>query len=325
MAYHDSQYLQLVDHILKHGVYKEDRTGTGTYSVFGYTMRFDLRDGTVPLLTSKKMFTKGVIHEILWYLQGADNARYLQDNGVTIWDEWADTDGYLGPIYGKQWRSWTSHQLGEYETTPSGRTAYLVDTIHIDQIANLMDKLRNTPDDRRMIVSAWNVADLADMRLPPCHYAFQCYTRVMTRFERVRYASHQYAVYDLTTVPEDKIDDILDAAGVPTRELSLLLNQRSCDTALGVPFNIVQYSILMRMLAEVVNMAPGDFIWNGGDVHIYKNHVDGLKEQLTRPVTHQSPTLGFARHITSIDDFRYDDFVISGYNSHPKIAFQVAV
>ena len=325
MAMHDKQYLDLVQHVMDNGVYKGDRTGTGTYSVFGYTMRFDLRDGTIPMLTSKKMHTKSIIHEILWYLQGADNAKYLQDNGITIWDEWTDADGYLGPIYGKQWRLWTSNKLCEYETTPDGRTTYLVDTIHIDQIASLVDKLRNSPDDRRMIVSAWNVADLGEMRLPPCHYVFQCRTRPLSQRERVLYASRQYSVYDLTNVPSTEIDVILDNAGVPTRELSLMLNQRSCDVGLGVPFNIVQYSILLRMLAEVVNMAPGEFIWNGGDVHIYANHVEGLKEQLARPLLYQSPTLTFARPVESIDDFQYSDFVIQGYESHPKIPLPVAV
>lgn len=325
MATHDSQYLQLVDHVLKRGVYKGDRTGTGTYSVFGYTMRFDLRDGTIPMLTSKKMHTKSIIHEILWYLQGADNAQYLWDNGVTIWDEWADADGYLGPIYGKQWRSWDRIVLSEYETSPDGRTTYHAAHDPIDQIASLVHKLTNAPDDRRMIVSAWNVADLADMRLPPCHYTFQCYTRPLSQHERVLYASRQYSVYDLFNVPADSIDAILDEAGVPTRELSLMLNQRSCDVGLGVPFNIVQYSILLRMLAEVSNMAPGDFIWNGGDVHIYANHVDGLKEQLARPLSYQSPTLTFARQVESIDNFQYGDFVIQGYESHPKIALPVAV
>jgi thymidylate synthase len=325
MAFHDSQYLDLVSRVLKDGVYKGDRTGTGTYSVFGYTMRFDLRDGTIPMLTSKKMHTKSIIHEILWYLQGADNARYLQDNEVTIWNEWADADGYLGPIYGKQWRSWDRVVPSEYETSPDGRMTYHITHDPIDQIANLVTKLRTNPDDRRMIVSAWNVADLGDMRLPPCHYVFQCYTRPLSQRERVLYASQQYSVYDLFGAPPDKIDALMDDAGVPRRELSLMLNQRSCDVGLGVPFNIVQYSILLRMLAEVTNMAPGEFIWNGGDIHIYTNHVAGLSEQLDRPLTYPSPTFNFSRVVESIDDFRYDDFVISGYESHARVVLPVAV
>jgi thymidylate synthase len=195
----------------------------------------------------------------------------------------------------------------------------------IDQIANLVTKLRTNPDDRRMIVSAWNVADLGDMRLPPCHYVFQCYTRPLSQRERVLYASQQYSVYDLFGAPPDKIDALMDDAGVPRRELSLMLNQRSCDVGLGVPFNIVQYSILLRMLAEVTNMAPGEFIWNGGDIHIYTNHVAGLSEQLDRPLTYPSPTFNFSRVVESIDDFRYDDFVISGYESHARVVLPVAV
>ena len=574
MAMHDSQYLQLVDHVLKRGVYKGDRTGTGTYSVFGYTMRFDLRDGTIPMLTSKKMHTKSIIHEILWYLEGNTSSDDLMRKGVSIWQEWADERGELHKVYGHQWRNWASNPhavvfvdpvdvvdsptpaprlpmvpvdhstgddfvgtlhatsecgdvvvvrraarapdgewlydiqfvdtgymrrdvrkgvirrghiidrylprvygvgyLGDYDDTdpnlkqlqrhwykilercydPSvteyydygargvfvhsdwhcfatfqhdvkhipnwnnkrqntrlydldkdyyGGACYSKHTcvwllrkhntlyrknprpfrvvtpdggehirlsvedvcneyglskslvygvlngtrrhhkqfkfefidpppgtlaryqLPIDQIASLVHKLTNAPDDRRMIVSAWNVADLADMRLPPCHYTFQCYTRPLSQHERVLYASRQYSVYDLFNVPADSIDAILDEAGVPTRELSLMLNQRSCDVGLGVPFNIVQYSILLRMLAEVSNMAPGDFIWNGGDVHIYANHVDGLKEQLARPLSYQSPTLTFARQVESIDNFQYGDFVIQGYESHPKIALPVAV
>lgn len=323
MPFHDPQYLTLVEHVLQHGVYKPDRTGTGTYSVFDYNMRFDLRDGTIPLLTSKKMIINSILYEILWYLRGGNNTAYLNQHGVKIWDAWADPDGNLGPVYGHSWRRWPQYTIDKADGSVYG--LYHVNFGEIDQIARLVHDLNTNPDSRRLIVSAWNVSELENMRLPPCHYLFQCYTRPLDRRERVLYASQQYSVYDLTNVPGDKVDEILDTAGVPKRELSLKLNQRSCDVALGVPFNIVQYSILLRMLAEVTNMAPGDFIWSGGDVHIYANHIDGLKEQLERPPLHHSPKLSFARSVNDIDLFDYDDFVITGYNSHPRILFPVAV
>ncbi len=331
-VYHDEQYLKLVEYVMKNGVRKPNRTGVDTVSVFGYQMRFDLRDGTIPMLTSKKMHTRSIIHEILWYLQGADNIKYLADNKVTIWDEWADENGYLGPVYGKQWREWPG-KVKYSATPPAAGTPYYKILDHyvyqdaIDQIAELITRLKNNPNDRRMIVSAWNVADLPDMALPPCHYTFQCYTRPMSTKERITWASKSHYVYDLFGVPEDKIDEILDGADVPKYELSLMLNQRSCDIGLGVPFNIVQYSILLRMIAEVVNMAPGEFVWNGGDAHIYVNHFEGLHEQLGNAQTglHESPTFRFAREITSIDDFKYEDFVIDGYESWPSIKMEVAV
>lgn len=322
-VFHDEQYLKLVRHVLDRGVYKPDRTNTGTYSVFGYQMRFDLRDGTIPMLTSKKMHTRSIIHEILWYLQGADNIKYLKDNNVTIWDEWADENGYLGPVYGKQWREWPTYEINEFDCPTDG--LYEVTFGAIDQIAELVNKLRNNPNDRRMIVSAWNVGQIEDMHLPPCHYTFQCYARPMSTLERTRHVSQTYHVQDLTSVPEERMSEILDDHNVPKYELSMILNQRSCDVGLGVPFNIVQYSILLRMLAEVANMAPGEFIWNGGDVHIYSNHVEGLTEQLARPLSYFSPTFSFARSIDDIDSFKYDDFVISNYQSHPTIKLPVAV
>ena len=325
-VYHDEQYLKLVDYVMKNGVRKPNRTGVDTVSVFGYQMRFDLRDGTIPMLTSKKMHTRSIIHEILWYLQGADNIKYLTDNKVTIWDEWADKDGYLGPVYGKQWREWPTYEIEEWDN-PADEPLYYVRTSHIDQIAELINRLKTNPNDRRMIVSAWNVADLPDMALPPCHYTFQCYTRPMSTKERITWASRTHYVYDLFGVPEDKIDDILDSADVPKYELSLMLNQRSCDVGLGVPFNIVQYSILLRMIAEVVNMAPGEFVWNGGDAHIYVNHFDGLNEQLgnAQAGLYESPVFRFAREISDIDDFKYEDFIIDGYKSWPTIKMEVAV
>lgn len=277
--YHDNEYLNVMDYILEKGTWKQNRTGTRTQSVFGVQMRFDLRDGTIPLLTTKQIHIKSVIHELLWYLMGDTNIKYLQDNGVRIWNEWADENGNLGPVYGVQWRKWNTHR--SHWTSSSEN-----EPIYIDQIALLVDKLRNNPDDRRMIVSAWNVADIDDMALPPCHYAFQCY--------------------------------------VADGKISMILNQRSCDLFLGVPFNIVQYSILLRMLCEVTGLSPGEFIWNGGDVHIYENHIEQCNEQLSR-TSYPSPTLRFARSIDNIDDFRFEDFIIEDYQSHPKITASVAV
>jgi thymidylate synthase len=268
--WHDFQYFNIVKHALT-GVEKPDRTGTGTRSVFAHEERFALTDGTIPLLTTKKMHTRSIIYELLWYLRGDTNIKYLNDNGVTIWDEWATESGELGPVYGEQWRAW--HTPGQ-------------DTVNIDQIANVIDLLRTTPDSRRMLVSAWNVGELASMALPPCHYSFQFWT----------------------------------ADG----KLSMIMNQRSCDVGLGVPYNIVQYSILLRMIAQVTGFVPGEFIWRGGDVHIYKNHVEQLVEQLERD-PHPSPVLKLNPNVKEIDDFKYSDFEIVGYKSHPKIKMEVSV
>lgn len=297
--YHDQPYFDLVKFIRKNGYWKQNRTGTETQSVFGYTMRFDLRDGTIPLLTSKKMFTRGCIIELFWYLSGSDNIRYLQENNVHIWDEWADENGDLNKVYGFQWRHWKKYHIEhgtEFITREGNEQKIGADVVieDIDQIANLIDKLKNNPDDRRMIVTAWNVADIEGMGLPPCHYVFQCYTREV------------------------------EVNGEKKRELSMILNQRSCDVGLGVPFNIVQYSMLLRMLAHVTNMTPGDFIWNGGDTHIYADHLVPLEGQLQNEI-HPSPTLKFAREITDINDFKLEDFIIEGYNPGPVIKMNVAV
>jgi len=277
--YHDIKYLNLLEDILQNGTNKTDRTGTGTRSVFARQMRFDLSDGTIPLLTTKKIHLKSIIHEILWYLQGTGNIKYLQDNGIRIWNEWADSNGDLGNIYGVQWRKWK-----QYVNIPDSPEHYQIK--EIDQIANVIHTLRTNPDDRRMIVNSWNVGELTDMKLPPCHYVFQFY--------------------------------------VNDEKLSCILNQRSADGFLGVPFNIVQYSILTRMVAQVTNLQPGEFIWNGGDVHIYNNHFEQVKEQLIR-VPYPSPTLRLNKSIKEIDDFGFDDFIIENYNSYPTIKAQVAV
>jgi thymidylate synthase len=261
-------YLDLMQHVLDHGVHKSDRTGTGTLSIFGAQLRFDLSDG-FPLLTTKKLHLKSIVHELLWFLRGDSNTRYLKDHGVSIWDEWADANGDLGPVYGVQWRSWPA---------PDGR--------HIDQIANVLAELRSNPDSRRMIVSAWNVADLDRMALMPCHAFFQFY--------------------------------------VANRTLSCQLYQRSADIFLGVPFNIASYALLTHMVAQQCDLAASDFIWTGGDCHLYNNHLEQVQQQLARE-PYPLPRLVIARRPESIFDYRYEDFAIEEYRHHPAIKAPVAV
>ena len=261
-------YLDLLDHVLTHGVRKEDRTGTGTLSVFGHQMRFPLADG-FPLLTTKKLHTRSIIHELLWFLKGDTNIGYLRDNGVTIWDEWADAEGNLGPVYGAQWRSWP---------TPDGQ--------HIDQISRVVEDIRRSPDSRRLIVSAWNVGELPHMALPPCHALFQFY------------------------VAEDR--------------LSCQLYQRSADIFLGVPFNIASYALLTHMVAQQTDLEPGEFIWTGGDCHLYLNHLDQARLQLSR-TPRALPRLKLARRPESIFDYRFEDFVIKDYDPWPGIKAPIAV
>lgn len=280
---HDEVYLKLVQEVFKEGVLKGDRTGTGTISTFGSQMKFDLSGGSIPLLTTKKMFTRGIIEEILWYLQGNTNIGYLTDNNVHIWDEWADSNGDLGPVYGKQWRNWSRYiPMGREDE--GGSTFYRKEGI--DQIARVIDNLKNNPDDRRMIVCSWNVGELQDMALPPCHAFFQFWA----------------------------------AEG----KLRCKLTQRSCDVGLGVPFNIVQYSILTHMIAQVCGLEAEQFIWSGGDVHIYTNHVEQLQEQLTR-TPFFSPTLKLNSAVDNIDDFRFNDFEICDYQHQPLIKMDVAI
>ena len=262
------QYLELMRHVREHGFEKGDRTGTGTLSVFGYQMRFPLADG-FPLVTTKKLHLRSIIHELLWFLSGDSNVRYLNDNGVSIWDEWADEDGELGPVYGVQWRSWP---------TPDGR--------RIDQVADVMRQIREQPDSRRIILSAWNVAEIDDMALPPCHCLFQFY--------------------------------------VADGRLSCQLYQRSCDVFLGVPFNIASYALLTHMLAQQADLGVGDFVWTGGDCHLYLNHLEQADRQLQREPL-PLPRLAIRRRPASIFDYRFDDFEIAGYESHPHIAAKVAV
>jgi thymidylate synthase len=268
------QYLDLLQHILKNGTQKSDRTGTGTISTFGYQMRFNLQEG-FPLITTKKLHVRSIIHELLWFLKGETNTSYLKENGVSIWDEWADERGELGPVYGKQWRSWEG---------AGGKT--------VDQISELIQQLNRNPDSRRLIVSAWNVAELSDMALMPCHALFQFYTR-----------------------PSDEDGK---------RTLSCQLYQRSADVFLGVPFNIASYALLTMMVAQVCDMIPGEFIHTFGDVHIYSNHIDQVQLQLTRKPL-PLPQMRITPSINNIFDFTYDDFKLENYQFHPAIKAPVAV
>ena len=264
----EHQYEDFMRHVFFHGVQKNDRTGTGTRSVFGYQMRFNLQNG-FPLVTTKKLHLRSIIHELLWFLRGDSNIGYLKENGVSIWDEWADENGDLGPVYGVQWRKWRG-----------------ADNQTIDQIAELVHTIKTNPDSRRMIVSAWNVAELPKMALPPCHMLFQVY--------------------------------------VADGKLSCQLYQRSCDIFLGVPFNIASYSLLTHMLAQQCDLEVGDFVWTGGDCHIYNNHFDQVRLQLSRE--HRPyPKLVIKRRPDSIFDYRYEDFEIVGYDPHPHIKAPVAV
>jgi thymidylate synthase len=262
------QYLDLMRHVREHGVRKEDRTGTGTLSVFGHQMRFDLAEG-FPLITTKKCHLKSIIHELLWFLSGDTNIRYLQDNGVRIWNEWADADGNLGPVYGSQWRSWPA-----------------ADGRRIDQVSQVIEQIKNTPDSRRLIISAWNVGEIDNMALPPCHLLFQFY--------------------------------------VADGRLSCQLYQRSADIFLGVPFNIASYALLTMMVAQVCDLAPGDFVHTLGDAHLYLNHLEQADEQLARK-PFPLPVMQINPRVASIFDFSFEDFELAGYEAHPHIAAKVAV
>lgn len=283
MTMHDLPYLELMRDIINNGVRKENRTGVDTLSVFGRQMRFDLAQG-FPLLTTKKVHLKSVIHELLWFVRGETNIKYLKDNGVKIWDEWADVNGSIGPGYGFQWRSWPywneDSDVYDYDNDTWGRWEY------IDQLAIALDKLKNRPNDRRNIVSAWNVPYLDDMGLPPCHLLFQFY--------------------------------------VANNRLSCQMYQRSCDFFLGVPFNIASYALLTMMMAEMAGLEYGEFIWIGGDTHLYVNHTSQAVEQLSRD-PRPSPTMILNYRGQGIEDWKYEDFTLTDYNPHPVIKAPVAV
>ncbi|AFO71327.1 thymidylate synthase [Cronobacter phage CR5] len=335
------QYQDLMAEVFAKGTPKKDRTGTGTLSIFGHQMRFNLQEG-FPLVTTKRCHLRSIIHELLWFLKGDTNIQYLKDNGVTIWDEWADKNGDLGPVYGKQWRAWTAHdevhtgnkkiiaEMEEDGWEEAGyREASMLLTKDIDQIAKVMGQLKNDPDNRRIIVSAWNVADLDDMALAPCHAFFQFYTREMSLDERVQWAEENdnelWSDYiHATFVDENTRLGWLDKAGVPTRKLSCQLYQRSADVFLGVPFNIASYALLIHMFAQQANMAVGDFVWTGGDVHLYSNHLEQARTQLGR-TPRALPKLIIKRKPDSIFDYKFEDFDIEGYDPHPAIKAPVAI
>jgi thymidylate synthase len=262
------QYTDLLKHVLENGTKKEDRTGTGTTSVFGYQMRFDLADG-FPVITTKKLHLKSIIHELLWFLKGSTNVKYLQENGVRIWNEWADEDGELGPIYGYQWRSWPDYKGG-----------------NIDQITQVIESIKNNPNSRRHIVSAWNVGAIDDMNLPPCHILFQFY--------------------------------------VADGKLSCQLYQRSADIFLGVPFNIASYALLLQMIAQVTGLEPGTFVHTLGDAHIYLNHIEQSKLQISR-TPYKLPTMKINPDVKNIFDFKFEDFELVGYEAHPHIKGAISV
>ena len=290
------QYLDLLDRILREGVEKSDRTGTGTKSVFGHQMRFNLSEG-FPLLTTKKLHLKSIIYELLWFLQGDTNVRYLQEHGVRIWNEWADADGELGPVYGHQWRSWPDYRGGT-----------------IDQIGLLLDQLRNNPDSRRMIVSAWNVAEVNDMALPPCHTMFQFYT------EPIAPNSQLLTPNSSLLTPNSS----LLTPNSPKRRLSLQLYQRSADTFLGVPFNIASYALLCMMVAQVCDMEPGTFIHTTGDTHLYLNHLEQARLQLTRE-PRPLPVMRINPEVKDLFSFHYEDFQLENYDPWPHIKAEVSV
>lgn len=302
------QYLKLLKEVY-HAAERKDRTGVGTTGLFGYQMRFALSAG-FPMMTTKRLPLKAIIHELLWFLKGDTNVKYLQDNGVTIWDEWADMDGGLGPVYGKQWRHWsTGTAAGDY----------------VDQIAELVEGLKKNPFSRRHMVSAWNPADVPSMKLPPCHCLFQCYVREAALVERAAQHLGIHEAYLLRTSDEwAELEESLDKAGVPKMALDLQLYQRSADVFLGVPFNIASYSLLTMMLAQVVGMVPGEFIWSGGDTHLYLNHRSQALEQMARPPK-QLPMMVLNPAVAEIFDFKYEDFKLVGYDPYPTIQAQVAV
>lgn len=322
------QYHDLLKHILKHGTEKSDRTGTGTTSVFGYQMRFDLSEG-FPLVTTKKVHMKAVIHELLWFLKGDTNIKYLNDNGVHIWDEWARPDGGLGPVYGKQWRSWEGPSRGRHDKDDENRVPGEL----IDQIDQVIQQIKTNPDSRRLIVSAWNPGELEDMKLPPCHLLFQFYVRDMTVPERLQYERDNFGVgdwtkkgfyKDTTTQGPEDYHNYLDAIGVPRKSLSCQLYQRSADVFLGVPFNIASYALLTMMVAQVCNLAEGEFIHTFGDAHLYSNHMGQVQEQLSREIR-PLPKMSLNPMVRDIDGFKYDDFLLVEYNPHPAIKAPVAV
>jgi len=360
MAKPDKQYKDLLKDILKNGTKKGDRTGTGTVSVFGREMRFNMGDG-FPLLTTKRVYFKGVVHELLWMLGampkeydefGNTNIKYLVDHGVNIWvgdayksyqkkldpkkieimgypktkeefteriktdDYFAKVYGDLGPVYGKQWTAWTSKERVMSEM--GGKMEISIPTKEINQIQNAINLLKNDPDNRRNMVNAWNVGEIDEMALPPCHYGFQLYTRVLSNEEREELYRKHCAMNNWAMKINGTHEAHYERANIPTRAVSLKMTQRSCDTFLGVPFNIASYALLLHMIAQCVNMVPEEYIWSGGDVHIYNNHVDQCDIQIGRRAR-KLPQVILNPEIKNIFDFRYEDIEVKGYKPHPPI------
>lgn len=302
-------YEHMLSHVLMNGEPKSDRTGTGTWGIHGYQLRFDLDKG-FPLVTTKKCHTKSIIYENLWFLRGETNIAYLKEHGVKIWDEWADENGDLGPVYGKQWRNWERHFVN-----PEGQ----LETVSIDQIQNIVDTLTKSPGGRRHIVNAWNVGELKEMALTPCHCLFQFHTSLMSLDAR-----RENAKTILGKDTSEMEDDEMDFYNIPQYRLDLQLYQRSCDIFLGVPFNIASYAMLLMMVAQVTNMKPGTFIHDFGDLHIYQNHFEQVITQLSR-VPFAYPTMKLNSEVKNIFDFKYEDFTLENYECHPLIKADVSV
>ena len=322
MANLDKTYHNLLEDIIKTGVEKEDRTGTGTISVFGRQIRHDMKEG-FPLLTTKKLHWKSIVYELLWFLKGDTNIQYLKDNGVRIWDEWADKDGEVGPLYGKQWTQWKIINEKKVLFVDKGlSTEYSIS--YTNQIQNAIDQLKETPDSRRIMVSAWNVGELDEMRLPPCHYGFQLYTKKLTLEERIK---HYIGVIESDT-PHTITHLKLDSLRVPKRKISLMWNQRSVDTFLGLPFNIASYGLLLSMFASQLNMIPDELIANLGDCHIYYNHISYVEEQICRDSNKfKLPSISINSHDIlndggpfkrNIFEYEYENFHLSNYNAYPN-------
>jgi len=334
----DKVYHDLLKDILKNGHDKGDRTGTGTKSVFGRQIRFDMKDG-FPLLTTKKLHTKSIIHELIWFLSGDTNIEYLQENRVSIWDEWADPMGDLGPVYGKQWVDWSGKtQMGlSAKKNAEGYYEYVKSkTTGINQIKNLINSLVCSPDSRRIMVSAWNVGEIGQMALPPCHYGFQVWTRELSEIERFEISLKSGDtpkgwgtiswVRDKEWNPNNEtVIEVMNRLNIPRREISLMWNQRSVDTGLGLPFNIASYGLLLEMIAQQTNMIAGELIGNLGDVHIYDNHIEQIQEQLTRESkTDVLPKLKLNK-VDTIFDYKFEDFEIVDYDAHSTIKMPIAV
>lgn len=343
----EEQYLDLLRDIRQNGQIKTDRTGTGTTSVFGRMMRFDLQKG-IPVLTTKKIHLKSIIHELIWFLNGDTNIKYLKDNGVTIWDEWADENGDLGPVYGQQWRRWEDFKMVSYLDVKSIAALEAQGYVQVgsggiiphvvrshthcimrkeyDQITEALNLIKHNPDSRRIIVSGWNVGDVPDVKLPPCHTLYQFYVSDMSLEERHEMFAKQRGYHVDYTSGED-IDyehGLLDNADIPRKKLSCMLYARSQDTFLGTPFNIASYAILTHMFAQQADMAVGDFVWVGGDTHLYSNHNEQVELQLSREAK-PIPQLVIKRKPDSVFDYRFEDFELTEYDPHPAIKAPVAV